>query len=169
MPSAFRLAELKTDADFSRMWPLIQQLNPGMKKTVFTRRLKDMRTRGYRCVAAIEGRDFLGLAGFWIGTRLWCGKYVDVDNVIVSESARGKGVGRALMRWIEKEAIRQGCELSVLDSYTTYHDAHRFYFREGYIVLGYHFVKRLDGQSAGTLQPGLAGRITKKSGKASAA
>jgi hypothetical protein len=45
--------------------------------------------------------------------------------------------------WLEDHARRFGCQSIMLDSYVTYARAHRFYFRLGYEILGFHFRKVL--------------------------
>lgn len=138
------IIELNTDAEFEPAYPLVKQMNPEMSKAEFSRRLNKMRPQGYRCIAAVdESGKYLGICGFWQGTRFWCGDFIDLDNVVVDEGARSKGTGKKLLDWVEKEAKKQGCAQLGLDAYTTAHGAHRFYFREGYIIKGYHFVKPL--------------------------
>ena len=138
-----RIIELNTATEFGKIYPLLKQVNPSLTKAQFTKRLKAMRAQGYRCIAAVENGKYLGISGFWTGTRFWCGKFIDYDNVIVDKSLRSTGIGRKLVAWIEKEARRLGCDMLGLDCYTTSHDAHRFYFREGFIIKGYHFTKSL--------------------------
>lgn len=137
------IVELKTPADFEKAYPLLNQLNPALTKTMFKKRLAKMLTLGYRCIAYIEKGKILGLCGFWHGTRFWCGDFIDLDNVVVDENIRGKGVGKKMVAWVEKEAKRLKCDQTGLDCYTTHNAAHRFYFREGYIIRGYHFTKAL--------------------------
>ncbi|MDD2749292.1 MULTISPECIES: GNAT family N-acetyltransferase [Acidithiobacillus] len=106
-------------------------------------RLQDMVEQGYQCVAAFSDDDCVGVAGIWLGTRFWCGRYLDVDNVVVDPAYRGSGIGRQLMDWVEQYARQQGCKIMVLDAYVTNHSARRFYERMDYQVLGHHFVKSL--------------------------
>jgi len=127
--------------------PLIQQLNPTLSLATLTQRLQDMITRGYQCAAAFRDGRCIGVAGIWFGTRFWCGRYVDIDNVIVDEAYRAQGVGQQLMDWIETYARQQGCEKAVLDAYVTNDRAHTFYFRNGYHVVGFHFSKNMGPQS----------------------
>lgn len=137
------IIELKTPADFAPAYRLIRQLNPTMTEAAFGAYVEKMLPQGYRCIAWQEEEKYLGLCGFWQGTRFWCGDFIDLDNVVVDEAARGRGVGKQMLDWIEAEARRLGCQQLGLDCYTTFHDAHRFYFREGYIIKGYHFIKPL--------------------------
>ena len=137
------IIELKNSQDFAPAFRLIKQLNPEMTEKIFRNRLKKMLAQGYRCIAWVEKGDYLGLCGFWTGTRFWCGDFIDLDNVVVDEKARSRSIGKKLVAWVEKEAHRLGCTQVGLDCYTTSHFAHRFYFREGYIIKGYHFIKPL--------------------------
>lgn len=138
-----KIRELASAADWRAIAPLVQQQNPDIPPTECAALLKSMRAGGYRCAGAFQGKALVGIMGFWIGFRFWCRKYIDIDNVIVDEAARSQGIGKALLAWVEEIARAEGCTMAVLDSYTTAHRAHRFYFREGYVVLGYHFTKKI--------------------------
>lgn len=137
------IKELTRKSEWLAMYALVKQLNKDMKRKQFEALLIEMLAKGYRCIGAYQGKRLVGVMGMWVGYRFWCGKYVDIDNVVVSKGQRGKGIGAKLLRWVEKEAKRLRCEIAVLDSYTTSPSAHRFYFREGYSILGYHFTKDL--------------------------
>lgn len=121
--------------------PLVGLLNPKLSRTTLEDRLSLMMLKGYRCVAAYDNGDMIGLAGFWVGCRFYSGPYVEADNVIVSPDYRNRGIGLQLMNWIHDEGRRCGCVVGMLDSWMTYTDAHRFYERLGYQKPGYHFIK----------------------------
>jgi len=129
--------------ELAMILPLIQELNPGVPPDVLAQRLQDMTAQGYQCAAAFAGDYCIGVAGIWLGTRFWGGRYLDVDNVIVDLQYRGTGIGQQLMDWVERYAHREGCEIMVLDAYVTNDLAHKFYQRNGYQIVGYHFVKSL--------------------------
>ena len=117
--------------------PLVQILNPGVPPEVLAQRLQDMIAQGYQCVAAFADDCCIGVAGIWLGTRFWCGRYLDVDNMIVDPQYRGRGIGQQLMDWVERYAHREDCETLVLDAYVTNHPAHKFYQRNGYQIVGH--------------------------------
>jgi ribosomal protein S18 acetylase RimI-like enzyme len=75
----------------------------------------------------------------------------EVQRVAVASSARGRGVGRALMEAVEAEARAAGLELLYL---TTHDDigASRFYERIGWTKLG--VVPRYSARPDGSLAPG---------------
>ena len=98
----------------------------------------------YKQLIVVENGITMGLAGFWIGTKLWCGKYLEIDNFVVNPDHRSKGIGKLLTDYIEKKAIELNCSSIVLDAFTGNFGAHRFYYNQGYAPKGFHFVKILD-------------------------
>ncbi len=139
-----QVKELTSEDELSAIWPFIQQLNPSMTHSDFAARLQKMREGGYRCAGAFDASGTLvGVSGFWLMTRFWCGTHVDIDNMVIDETRRGEGIGKALMAWVENWGREQGCDVAVLDSYTQNFASHKFYHREGFVIMGYHFLKPL--------------------------
>lgn len=136
----YALRELKP-REIPTIWPLIAEHNSGMTKTLFTRRLKAMLPLGYRVLAAFDGTRMVGISGFWLGVRFWCGRYLDVDNFIVTATHRRSGLGAQMMAWLEQKAQAERCELIGLDVYSDSFLAHRFYHRHGFVMTGYHMTK----------------------------
>jgi GNAT superfamily N-acetyltransferase len=130
------------------IYPLVNLHNPRVTKPRFTAALKDMLPLGYHAVAAFDGERMVGISGFWLRARFWCGRQLDIDNFFVHPDYRGAGIGKKLVEWLEKRALAEGCELIVLDAYTDSFLAHRFYHREGFVATGTHFTK-----VPGTLEP----------------
>lgn len=124
--------------------PLIEKHNAKIPPDELKRRLEAMIPHGYHCIAAFLDDRIVGVAGYWLGARFYCGEYMDVDNVVVDESMRSRGIGAQMMTWLEDKARSLGCKVVVLDSYVTFEGAHRFYFRRGYHILGFHFSKNIN-------------------------
>ena len=139
---AITIRERGTD-EFPLIMPLIEKHNSKLAPEELRRRLEVMKTHRYHCIAAFDGERIVGVAGYWLGARFYCGEYMDVDNVVVDESLRSQGIGAKMMDWLEAKARELGCKQVVLDSYVTFAGAHRFYFRQGYEILGFHFKKDL--------------------------
>lgn len=131
-------------SEMPSIYPFIRQLNPDMSEETFRERLSQMLTQGYRCAVAEDSAgNWLGISGFWQFTRFWCGAHIDIDNVVIDEQHRNKGVGKKLVEWVESWAKQRGYGFAVLDSYAHNIDSHRFYYREGYVIRGFHFTKHL--------------------------
>ncbi|MDO8365552.1 MAG: GNAT family N-acetyltransferase [Saprospiraceae bacterium] len=125
-------------------YPLIRQLSPGVTEERYTHLLDDMLEHGYRMVAVFEGKVCVGISGIWVATKIYSGRYLEMDNVVVADTHRSKGIGKLLTDFIEKLALSEACEMMMLDAYLENEKAHAFYAREGFTKRGYHFLKRLN-------------------------
>lgn len=123
--------------------PLINQLSPDIKQPDYERMIRDMLAHGYRMVGIFDGNTCVGVSGFWVGTKLYCDKYLEPDNVVIDKAYRSKGLGKMLLDWLHAEAERNGCRALILDAYVENFSGHRFYYREGFIARGYHFLKKI--------------------------
>ena len=137
------LRELETYEEMLPHLSLINQLNPGLNKEDYARMLREMLKQGYRMVAVFDEERCVGLSGFWIGTKLYCDKYLEPDNVVIDKEYRSKGIGKLLLDWLEIEARKNSCRMLMLDAYSENFAGHKFYFREGFILRGFHFLKKL--------------------------
>jgi GNAT superfamily N-acetyltransferase len=63
--------------------------------------------------------------------------------VVVDESARGQGIGRALVETAERFFAEHGCAMVELTSNRKRTDAHAFYERLGYTATSFRFAKPL--------------------------
>ena len=93
--------------------------------------------------AALRDGVVVGVAGVRPMELLYCGRILQIDDLVVSQTERSGGVGKALLDHIKAEARALGRSEVHLDSALILHDAHRFYAREGFERLGYHFRCRL--------------------------
>jgi GNAT superfamily N-acetyltransferase len=73
----------------------------------------------------------------------YCGRRLEVEDLVTSASARSHGYGKTLLGWLEARASAEGCPTITLHSATHRDRAHRFYFREGFHILAFHFSKQL--------------------------
>ena len=71
------------------------------------------------------------------------GRHLFVDDLVAEESERGHGWGGKLLGFLEQRARTLGCDNFVLDSGVQRERAHRFYFRAGFTIRSFHFVKPL--------------------------
>ena len=97
----------------------------------------------YRAIGAFSEGKLVGLCGAWIATKIWCGKYLELDNLIVHPEARSGKIGTRLIQQMEEIGRAEQCALLTLDSYTSNHPSHRLYHRLGFEIWGFHFVKPL--------------------------
>jgi phosphoglycolate phosphatase len=61
-----------------------------------------------------------------------CRPFMVIENIVVSNECKGQGVGRKLMTFIEDEARKRNCSLTMLVSGYQRKEAHLFYEKLGY-------------------------------------
>lgn len=127
-------------AEMLPLYPLIRQLSPGVTEDRYAHLLDDMLEHGYRMAAVFEGDVCLGLSGFWVSTKIYSGRYMELDNVVIDAAHRSRGVGKLLYDFLYEIAVQEGCEILMLDAYLENEKAHAFYEREGFVKRGYHFL-----------------------------
>ncbi|MFC0189472.1 GNAT family N-acetyltransferase [Fictibacillus aquaticus] len=75
-----------------------------------------------------------------------CNPFLLIENVVVTSSFRGKGIGQLLMKFLKKIGNENNCNYVILISGEVRTDAHSFYEKVGYDKqLGYK--KRLQPQT----------------------
>lgn len=62
-----------------------------------------------------------------------------VEQVVVTQEQKGKGLGKFMMHHAMDEARKTGCYKLQLSSHTRFKDAHAFYDRLGFTRHGYSF------------------------------
>jgi GNAT superfamily N-acetyltransferase len=138
------IIELTTKETMLKQLPIIQQLYPDMTYEKYSNYLHQMISKNYTQVAVFENEVCVGLSGMWFGIKLWSGKYIEIDNFIVHDDHRSKGIGKLITNYIDQKAKELACTMIVLDVYTSNYKAQRFYFNQGYAPKGFHFVKILN-------------------------
>jgi GNAT superfamily N-acetyltransferase len=122
---------------------VLNDLYPSLTLEQYSKELDLMLPHNYGQVGVFENEDCLGISGFWIGNKLWCGKYLELDNIVVSEEHRSKGVGKLIFDFLAKKAQEHNCTMMALDSYTSNFKAHKFFYNEGFAPRGFHFINIL--------------------------
>ena len=134
-------------SEMLEMFSLIHQLNPRLSEQDFNSRIHEMFPMNYGMAGVFDGDTCVAVSGYWIATKLYSGKYMELDNVVVDRKYRSKGLGKMLGDFLTKHALEQGCLAMMLDAYLENESGHRFYEREGFVKKGFHFVKKLKTKS----------------------
>lgn len=123
---------------------LTKLLNPDLSANILHQRQQDMfNIPTYRCFGFYQADELIGVSSGWITVRLYCGRQLEIDNVIVSEKMQSSGLGGQFLELIETWAKQHNCETIELNTYVQNHRSHKFYFNKGYKILGFHFQKSL--------------------------
>jgi ribosomal protein S18 acetylase RimI-like enzyme len=124
---------------------LLILLNPKTPVETLTTKLQTIfdKLPHYEIFGAFLAGKLVGVAGAWIATKIWCGRYLEIDNLFVDPESRSKGIGSRLIGHIVEIAKERDCEIIRLDSYSSNHASHHFYHRLGFKICGGTLLKWL--------------------------
>jgi GNAT superfamily N-acetyltransferase len=123
------LKELRTDLDFDRFMTLYRAARDADRFTVL----------GY-----FEDGRAVALMGYRILYDLVHGKHLYVDELVVTEKLRSRGLGSKLLKRAEEIAKREGCDGLRLCTGVDNLPGRRFYEREGWAPRALAFKKKCD-------------------------
>lgn len=137
------LRHAETDEELRACFDVMHELRPRLPDASdFLTRVKRMRqAKGYRLLAAWELGVPVALAGYEVSENLIHGRFLYVDDLIVTESQRSSRWGARLIEELGAAAKRENCRRLVLDTGLDNSLAQRFYFRQGLLATGLHFGK----------------------------
>lgn len=123
---------------------IVKQLYPEFTVEKYGTLLDEMLKANYQQVIVTKNNKTIALTGVWIGTKLWSGKYIEIDSFVVDEDFRGQKIGDILIKEVHKIAEKEAANQIVLDAFTTNFTAGKFYINHGFQPKGFHFVKILN-------------------------
>jgi glucosamine-phosphate N-acetyltransferase len=140
-----------SDADFEAVLGLLAELWPGRRldeasiRAVYGRALAS-ETQFYLC--AEDAGQTVGFCSVSVKSNLWQAGYLaHIDEFVVAERYRRKGIGRALLAAAVKLAASKNCVRIELDSGFHREEAHRFYESYGFEKRAYLFSKSVFNES----------------------
>ncbi len=123
----------------ARAEPVHRQLRPHLPDGYANRMERVLKDA--RMALAVKDNAVLGLAVYRWHENTFDGLKFYIDDLVTDEARRSSGVGHALIAHLEKVAKGLGASGLVLDSGTQRTRAHKFYFREGFVIPSFNFKK----------------------------
>ena len=143
MGENYELRELGRD-DIERITDLTVLLNPDKPRELLESRQKEMfKLDAYKCFGFFDGEKLVGLSSLWTTVKLYSGKQLELDNVIIDSRLQSKGYGKIFFDLVETWAKDNDYETIELNTYVQNHRSHKFYFNLGFSIKGYHFQKEI--------------------------
>ena len=149
MPAELALVEVTSDGGeivapewLSLAEPVHRQLRERLPAD-YAGRLATVFANGARMSLAVEGGMVRGVAVWRMVENTYEGRRLYIDDLVTDAARRSRGVGKFLMAQLEARARALGCDVLTLDSGTQRTAAHRFYFREGFVIASFCFRKTL--------------------------
>jgi GNAT superfamily N-acetyltransferase len=133
----------ESEQEVSDCYPVMAELRPHLKREEFVSTVKRLaEIAGYR-LAYLTDDGIKAVAGFRISEWLASGKYLDIEDLVATSSARSKGYGGALFDWLVKHVEENDCDQVRPVSRVTRYDAHRFYLNQRMMIEAYYFSRQL--------------------------
>ncbi|MDV7188035.1 GNAT family N-acetyltransferase [Lutibacter sp. TH_r2] len=103
--------------DIPKILLLVKQLNPTISETILEQRQKEMfKIENYYCFGFYIKAKLIGVSSGWLTTRLYSGKQLEIDNVIIDSSYQSKGFGKDFLNEIELWAKNNKCNTVELNT-----------------------------------------------------
>ena len=128
--------------DIYSIIPFLHMLHGKISETVLKERLDEMIKQNYKCIGIYDEEQLIGVCGIWILTKYYVGKHIEPDNVIISPEYRNNKIGMKLMQYIYAYAKENDCIASELNCYIANEEGQKFWEKEGYKAIGYHYQKK---------------------------
>jgi ribosomal protein S18 acetylase RimI-like enzyme len=149
MQSQVEIKHIESEADLEASFSVMQELRPHLSdRATYKEQVARQRTQGYRLLAAWRNGAIVGLAGYRLQDNLLYGRFVYVDDLVVSAALHRSRFGERLLQAARQQAIALDCRHFVLDTGLHMALAQRFYFRQGLLAKGMHFVEPLTQESS---------------------
>ena len=126
----------------ARAEPVHRQLRDRLPED-YVGRLRGIFANGGRMSVAAADLVVRGVALWRVIENTYEGRRLYVDDLVIDEAHRSRGIGSTLLRHLRRHAHELQCDVLALDSGTQRTDAHRFYFREGLVIPAFCFRKNL--------------------------
>jgi GNAT superfamily N-acetyltransferase len=138
------IRDARTD-DGAAIASLLGQLGYETEAAAVAPRLERLVIVGDRVVVAVLDNEVVGLAQLHASPTIEHERpAAKISALVVDESHRGEGIGRALVEAMEAEARTRRCVLLFLTTAARREDAQAFYRRVGLEETGTRFTKTLD-------------------------
>ena len=125
--------------EIAACYPVMAELRPHLTAADFVPRILHlMNTTGFE-LAYLDDGGIKAVAGFRVSEWLHTGKYLEIEDLVATSSARSKGYGGQLFDWLLAQAESRSCRQLRLVSGVKRTDAHRFYLRKGMSIEAHYF------------------------------
>lgn len=130
--------------NISSIIPLLRKINQKTPLDILEERLKEMiQLPNYEFIGMYSEGELIGISGLWYSTRHYIGKTVEADHVVIDERFRSQGLGKKLFDWIHEYTQSKGCGAIELNTYVENRKSHKFYYKLGYEIYGFHMLNIL--------------------------
>ena len=132
-----------TDEEINNCFDVMSELRTHLSRENFLSTVRQMEQDGFQLAYLEDDGNVVAAAGYRIYSNLFMGKNLYVDDLVTAERCRSKGYGEIMIKWLRDKARMADCNFFHLDSGTHRGEAHKFYFKQGFIISSFHFSENL--------------------------
>ena len=137
--------KILSEKNIDEIVDLVHKLNENkIPKNILTKRQKEMFSQNYECIGVFNRTKLIGVVGLWFQMRLYSGRSCELDHVYILPEHRRFGIGSKLISFVEEHVYNKGFECLELNTYLQNTLSHKFYYNNGFKILGFHFIKHID-------------------------
>jgi GNAT superfamily N-acetyltransferase len=134
----------RDEGEVRRCFPPLKELRPHLRSAdELVERWRIQSRAGYRMIYVAEPPVVVAVAGYrFLDTLAW-GRILYVDDLVALTTHHRTGLGTLMLRHLQDEARRAGCDAVHLDTGHHRHLAHRAYLRNGFCIDCHHMAREV--------------------------
>jgi GNAT superfamily N-acetyltransferase len=130
----------ETDDEIISCFAVMAELRPHFKtEEEFLIQVKRQMAESNFRLVYLEDDGVKAVGGIRLGEWLSGGKYLEIEDLVATETDRSKGYGGELFDWIVNYAKSENCDQIKLVSHVKRFAAHKFYLNKGMIIEAHYF------------------------------
>jgi len=112
MQAETEIRHIETDVELAASFPVMQELRPHLTDSAaYVEQIKRQHVQGYRLLAAWRNDSIVGLAGYREVESTIYGRFVYVDDLVVTGQLQRSGIGELLLQSARQQAARLDCKI----------------------------------------------------------
>lgn len=135
----------REEDEVRKCWEAYKELRPHLRSAdELVERWSLQRREGFQIIYIAEGDRAVAAAGYrFLNTLAW-GHILYIDDLVAIASHHKTGLGTRLLKYLQEEARRRGCDAVHLDTGYQRHLAHLAYLRNGFRFNCHHLASEVN-------------------------
>ncbi len=139
-----KIVEVSSPAQLSAVTDLLGIMYVEQSRAGLSEQIDAMMQEGWQFIGIFDEHNACqATVMYYVGTRLFCGKYLQPESLFIHPDARRKGYSSLLFDWLESKANELKCDRVFLHSFVENANGHKFFYAQGYSIRGFAINKIL--------------------------
>lgn len=139
-----KIIQIQNQSDLEKCFPILKELRPHLSlEDYLTMYAEAHEQNQYEIVAIKQSNQIVAVMGFRFMTDFVRGRHLYIDDLIITEKVRSKGLGAELLKHAESIAQHKNCKTLRLCTGVENERGMKFYEKNGWSKRAYAYVKKL--------------------------